>query len=73
MNKRDPKLTALLFNEKINNQDLKALSDLMTEDHENSRAEPKKEMVKAWEGFFKAYPDYKNFFDVVIQKRIKLL
>jgi hypothetical protein len=31
MNKRDPKLTALQFNEYINNQDIKGLSSLMAE------------------------------------------
>jgi ketosteroid isomerase-like protein len=33
MNPKDPKLTALQFNEHINNQDINRLSGLMTEDH----------------------------------------
>ena len=33
MNKRDPKLTALQFNEYINNQDIEGLSSLMAENH----------------------------------------
>jgi len=32
MNKRDPNLTALQFNEYINNQDIKGLTSLMPED-----------------------------------------
>ena len=33
MNSKDPKLTALQFNECINNRDIKGLSSLMTEEH----------------------------------------
>jgi hypothetical protein len=33
VNSRDPKLTALMFNECINGRDIVRLSGLMTEDH----------------------------------------
>ncbi len=33
MNKKDPKLTALQFNQCINDQNIHALSNLMTENH----------------------------------------
>ena len=33
MNSKAPKLTALQFNEYINNQDIEGLSNLMTENH----------------------------------------
>ena len=33
MNSTDPKLIALQFNEHINHQNIRGLSDLMTEDH----------------------------------------
>ena len=33
MTQRDPKLIALLFNERINNLDLEGLVNLMTDDH----------------------------------------
>ncbi len=33
MNLKDPKLTALQFNEYINNQDIQGLTNLMTKDH----------------------------------------
>ncbi|MCK4251748.1 nuclear transport factor 2 family protein [candidate division WOR-3 bacterium] len=67
MNSKDPKLTALQFNECINNQDIKGLSDLMTEDHtfidrEGKIDKPKVHMIECWISFFKEFPDYKNTF-----------
>ncbi|MBM4160026.1 MAG: nuclear transport factor 2 family protein [Ignavibacteria bacterium] len=67
MNLRDPKLIALLFNECINKQDIKGLSDLMTEDHafidrEGKVHEPKSAMVDGWQRFFETFPKYKNTF-----------
>ena len=67
MNTRDPKLTALLFNECINSQDIGGLADLMTDDHslicyDNSDSNNKKLSLKGWSTFFKDFPDYKNHF-----------
>lgn len=64
---RDPKLTALLFNEHINNQDIKSLSNMMTEDHtfidrKGEIDKGKESMTKGWLDFFNQFPDYKNTF-----------
>jgi len=68
MNMRDPKLTALQFNECINNQDLTGLARLMTDDHafvdrDGSVHQPKQVMVDGWGEFFKTVPEYKNTFN----------
>lgn len=70
MNKVDPKLTALQFNEYINSQDIDGLSSLMTEDHtfidrKDEVDEGKDTMIKGWTEFFKSFPDYKNTFEKV--------
>jgi len=67
MNSKDPKLTALQFNEYINNQDIKGLSNLMTEDHtfidrEGGVFKGKESMTKGWMDFFNQFPDYRNIF-----------
>lgn len=67
MNRKDPKLTALKFNQFINDQDIIGLSSLMSEDHTfvdraNTRVKGKDKMTKGWIDFFKAFPDYKNTF-----------
>lgn len=67
MNSIDPKFTVLQFNEYINNQDIKGLSSLMTEDHtfidrEGGGDKGKETMTKGWTGFFKSFPEYKNTF-----------
>lgn len=67
MNKKDPKLTALQFNEYINNQDIKGLTSLMAEDFTfidiPGKVEKGKElMTKNWISFFEDFPDYKNIF-----------
>ena len=67
MNKRDPKLTALQFNEYINNQVIKGLTSLMPEDFTfidiPGRVEKGKElMTKNWVSFFEEFPDYRNIF-----------
>jgi ketosteroid isomerase-like protein len=61
---------ALRFNEKINQQDLKGLAELMTDDHafvdsDNNVTKGKKTMLMGWKEFFKAYPDYRNTFTCV--------
>ncbi|MFX1571426.1 MAG: hypothetical protein ACFFB0_01650 [Promethearchaeota archaeon] len=64
MNKRDPKLTALLFNECINNQDIKRLTSLMSDDHVfiDRHGDCYGDMVKGWMEFFDNYSTYKNIF-----------
>jgi ketosteroid isomerase-like protein len=67
MNKKDPKLIALQFNEYINKQDIKGLSNLMTEDHtfierEGNVYKGKESMIKGWIEFFEKFPDYRNIF-----------
>lgn len=70
MNSKDPKLTALRFNECINNRDIKGLSSLMTEDHtlivrEGEVVKGKETNTKGWTDFFNQFPDYKNIFSRV--------
>ena len=65
MNKKDPKLTALLFNECINNQDINGLANLMTEDHTFEDKKGKEAMKKAWTDFFNMFPDYRNHFTYI--------
>ena len=67
MNSRDPKLTALMFNECINARDLDGLVALMTEDHtfidrENNRYEGRDYMSRGWRDFFNEFPEYRNTF-----------
>ena len=70
MNKRDPKLVALQFNEYINKQDIKGLASLMTDghtfiDHAGAVDKGKESMTKGWIEFFDSFPEYKNTFDRV--------
>jgi len=71
----DPKRVALEFNEAINNQNLDKLASLMTEDHtffsigEEDVVKGRSAMLKAWQGFFKAYPDDKNHFTQVESRK----
>ncbi|MFW9818540.1 MAG: hypothetical protein ACFFE5_02930 [Candidatus Thorarchaeota archaeon] len=64
MNKKDPKLTALQFNEHITNQNIEGLSRLMTDDHIfiDRANEQYEDMVNGWKEFFNNYPTYKNYF-----------
>jgi len=67
LNRRDPKLTALMFNECINARDLEGLAALMTEDHafvdrDDDRHEGKDYMSKGWKSFFGEFPEYRNTF-----------
>jgi ketosteroid isomerase-like protein len=55
------------FNNCINSQNLEGIGSIMTDDHsfidtENSIINGKEKCLKAWDGFFKAFPDYKNAF-----------
>lgn len=67
MNLRDPKLTALQFNEYINNQDIEGLKSLMTEDHIfiDRAGIQYGDMINGWKEFFTSYPGYKNYFSIV--------
>jgi hypothetical protein len=67
MNLKDPKLTALQFNEYINNQDIEGLTSLMTEDHIfiDRAGDSYGDMINGWKEFFSNYPTYKNFFNRV--------
>ena len=70
MNRKDPKLIALQFNECINNQDVDGLARLMTEDHtfidrEGKVGRPRQVMLEGWQKFFGMFPQYKNTFEVV--------
>jgi ketosteroid isomerase-like protein len=56
---------AVAFNEAINRRDLDALGRLMTDDHtfidsDDNILAGKEEVLNAWEGFFEAFPDYRN-------------
>jgi ketosteroid isomerase-like protein len=75
-------LTALRFNERINQQDLEGLAELMTDDHTltviaNNKGETTKgkNVVKeGWREFFKKYPDYRNIFTcVTIQDNVVVM
>lgn len=73
MKARDPKLTALLFNECINNQDVEGLSRLMSDDHtlivrEGVVVRGKEANKKGWNSFFRTFPGYKNTFGRVESK-----
>jgi len=61
---------ALKFNEKINQQDLEGLAELMSDDHtfiDNSGeiTKGKDIMKEGWREFFNKYPDYQNIFTCV--------
>jgi hypothetical protein len=70
MNLRDPKLTALQFNEYINNQHIEGIRSLITEDHIfiDRVGEEYKDMVNGWKEFFANFPTYKNYFTRVDSK-----
>ncbi|HYG49994.1 MAG TPA: nuclear transport factor 2 family protein [Flavobacteriales bacterium] len=69
----DPKTVALQFNDCINNRDLNGLLDLMTNDHTfidtaNNSFTGKDKCKMAWNGFFDAFPDYHNIFEIITSK-----
>jgi ketosteroid isomerase-like protein len=72
-------LTALRFNEKINQQDLEGLAELMTEDHtfidsDAGVTKGKAAMKNGWKNFFERYPDYRNTFScVTIQNSVVVM
>ena len=72
MNKRDPKLVALLYNENINARNLKGVIDLISDNHKfidtKNRVENREQMKESWRSFFEEYPDYINVFHTVISQ-----
>ena len=61
---------ALRFNDKINQQDLEGLAELMTDDHtfvdsDGAVTKGKDVMKEGWREFFRRYPDYRNTFTSV--------
>lgn len=66
----DPIAVAVRFNEAINAHDLTRLGELITEDHrfidsEASVTVGREAVVRAWRGFFSAFPDYRNDFEAL--------
>jgi ketosteroid isomerase-like protein len=62
--------TALAFNDAITRRDLSALRELMTEDHTFVDSDANvvagaKSVLDAWQGFFAAFPDYRNVWEDV--------
>jgi ketosteroid isomerase-like protein len=67
MNRRDPKLIALQFNEFINEQNVEGLSSLMTADHtfvdrQGEVHQGRESMTRGWIDFFEQFPEYRNNF-----------
>jgi ketosteroid isomerase-like protein len=79
MNPSELMLTALKFNEKINQQDLEGLAELMTDDHtfidSSGRITKGKNVMKeGWREFFGKYPDYRNVFtSVTVQNEVVVM
>jgi hypothetical protein len=69
-------MTALRFNENINQRNLEGLINLMAEEHtfiDNSGVFDH-DMKKGWETFFDKYPDYRNVFtSVTVQDNIVIM
>jgi ketosteroid isomerase-like protein len=62
---------AVAFNEAINRRDIEALRRLMTDGHvfidsDSNVLAGKARVLKAWEGFFDVFPDYRNEWSKVI-------
>ena len=73
MNKKDPKLTVLLFNEFINSQNIGKLGKFLAEDvklimGDEVTQNNREEAMSAWMQFFEMCPDYKNHFKTVESK-----
>jgi hypothetical protein len=69
-------MTALRFNENINQRNLEGLINLMTEDHTfiDNFGAVDQDMKKGWKAFFDNYPDYRNIFtSVTVQDNIVIM
>jgi chorismate-pyruvate lyase len=78
MREPDPKLVTLLFNQSINARNLESLVARMTEDHrfidvENRIVHGRIAVREAWRGFFEAYPDYRNVFEILTSHEDRVL
>lgn len=67
MNTNDSKLTALQYNQFINDQDLAGLASMMPEyhifiDRVGEVDHGKATMLKGWVDFFRSFPAYRNTF-----------
>ncbi|MGB0177865.1 MAG: GNAT family N-acetyltransferase, partial [Owenweeksia sp.] len=63
-----PSHSALRFNDCINQKDLDGLSSLLHEKHvftdsKGQQIKGRQNCIKAWSGFFEAFPDYLNIFE----------
>jgi ketosteroid isomerase-like protein len=63
----DPLALVSKFNDCINKQDIEGLAEFMTEDHIfidalANTVKGKDHCIEAWNGFFIAFPDYRNVF-----------
>jgi ketosteroid isomerase-like protein len=61
------------FNNCINRRDLDGLAALMTDDHRlidptGNTVSGRQACLKAWDGFFLAFPDYRNNFDQIFAR-----
>ncbi|MFX0077454.1 MAG: hypothetical protein ACFE96_18580, partial [Candidatus Hermodarchaeota archaeon] len=65
-----PKLTALRFNQCINDQDIEGIKNLMTKNHIfiDRHGDEYGDMVNGWIEFFTNYSTYKNLFSRVESK-----
>ena len=71
MSSDEPITIAVQFNQCINRRDIDGLALLMTNDHTfidsaNHAIHGREKTLRAWENFFKLFPDYQNIFDRVI-------
>ena len=71
MNEIDPKLTALRFNQCINDHNIDGISNLMSEDHIfiDRHGDKYGDMVNGWIEFFNNFPTYKNVFTRVESRK----
>ena len=70
LEREDPRRAVLAFNAAINARDVTALDRLMTDDHAlidsvGRAIAGREEVLRAWRGFFDAYPDYRNIWSDV--------
>jgi ketosteroid isomerase-like protein len=71
---RVSRAAVIAFNEAINQRNVDALRELMTDGHafidgDDNVLAGKAEVVRAWRGFFNAFPDYRNDWSQVIATR----
>lgn len=74
----DARDVALQFNEAINGRDLAALTALMTESHRfvdsaGTVLEGRGAAAAAWAGFFERFPDYRNHFETVQSRGLRVV